>query len=132
MLTGINKGELEHCQLKQFYPRVHKGQFTCGITKQQHREQILSWMHELAPQPSSSTAKKRKYGDMQANKSEDGRLSISFKDPESLTPTSPSSHHQISREVCHKINLPAWLGNNQDDPALQVNSIMTKSSQMFH
>jgi hypothetical protein len=132
MLTGINKGELEHRRLKRFYPRVHKGQFTRGITKQQHRERILSQMRELAPQPSFSTEKKRKYGDMQAGNSEEGGLSISFEDTESLTPTSPRSHHQISREVCHKINLLAWLGNNQDDPALQVNSIMTKLTQMFH
>jgi hypothetical protein len=128
MLTSINQGELEHRRLKRFYPRVHKGQFTRGITKQQHRERILSRLRELAPQPSSSTEKKRIYDDMHAGNSEEGGPSVSFEDAESLTPTSPSSHHQISREVRHKINLPAWLGNNEDDPALEVNSMMTKSN----
>ena len=49
ILISINQGELEHRQLKWFYLCVHKGQFTHGITKQQHHEQILSWLHELAP-----------------------------------------------------------------------------------
>ena len=118
ILISINQGELEHCQLKQFYPCVHKGQFTHGITKQQHHERILSRLCELAPQPNSSTEKK--------HNSEEGGPSILFDDAESLAPTSPSSHHQISREVCHKINLVAWLGNHQDDPALEVNSITRK------
>ena len=131
MLTSINQGELEHRRLKQFYPCVHKGEFTRGITKQQHRERILSQLRELAPQPSSSTEKKQRYDDMRAGNSEEGRPSVSFEDAESLTPTSPSSHHQISREVHHKINLVAWLGNNQDDPALEVNSMTTKLNQMF-
>ena len=85
-------------------------------------------MRELAPQPSFSTEKKQIYDDMHASNSEEGGPSVSFEDAESLTPTSPSSYHQISREVCHKINLPAWLGNNKDDPALEMNSMTTKSN----
>lgn len=114
---------MEHRRLKRFYPRVHKGQFTRGITKQQQRERLLSRMREVAPQPSSSTEKKHKYNEMQAGILEDAGPSIPFEDTESLTPTPPGSHHHISRDVRHKVNLLAWLSDNRHDPALKVSSL---------
>ena len=119
ILTGINQGELEHRRLKRFYPRIHKGQFTRGITKQQQCERLLSRIREIAPQPSSSKGK-RKYNDMQAGNSDEAGPSIPFEDTESLMPTPPDSHHHISRDVRHKVNLLAWLGDNRSDPTLEV------------
>jgi hypothetical protein len=115
-----SQGELEHRRLKRFYPRVNKGKFTLGITKQQRRERLISQMHELAPQPGSSIGQKRKRNKSFARDLEDAGPSISFEDAEALMPTPPSSHHHISRDVRYKINLLAWLGSNHGDPALKV------------
>jgi hypothetical protein len=83
-------------------------------------------MRELAPEPrspdsdSESTGRRRKYDKTQATNSQKPGPSVAFEDNESLMPTPPSSHHHISRDVRHKVNLLAWLGDNQFDPALEV------------
>jgi hypothetical protein len=36
-------------------------------------------------------------------------------------PSAPASlHYQMSDEIRHKVEIPVWLGNNKDDPALHV------------
>ena len=39
---------------------------------------------------------------------------------ESLPPTTPSDHYQISSDTCQKVQLLQWLKNNEMDPAVQV------------
>jgi hypothetical protein len=113
------QGELEHRQVKRFYPRVHKGQFAQGITKQQPRGQILYKMQRRAPPFTSKLSQKWKYvhtalGDATT----DPR--VPFNDPETLPPSSPDKHHEISQDVRHKIDLPRWLGEHQGDLATKV------------
>jgi hypothetical protein len=81
---------------------------------------ILSYMRELAPEPSSSTHKSA--STMKCNlaaQKKQGFLSR-LKILSRLHPHTPSSHHHISRDVRSKFNLLAWLGNHQDDPVLEV------------
>jgi hypothetical protein len=39
---------------------------------------------------------------------------------ESLSPTMPSDHYQISSDTRQKIQLQQWLKKNETDPALRV------------
>ena len=71
-------------------------------------------MQELAPQ---STFQKGKRGKA---KQADQSLHVPFMDPEVLTPTPPHHHHHMSHDIRNKVDLPRWLSNNQDDPALEV------------
>jgi hypothetical protein len=116
-LTLSIKGELEHQQVKKFYPRVHKGQYTRGITKQQRHERVLHKTNGQAPPTTSKPNQKRKYGDI--NKAVlDPR--VSFGDSEVLPSSLPHQHYEISTDVRHKIDLAQWLSGHQGDPATKV------------
>jgi hypothetical protein len=44
--------------------------------------------------------------------------------PDRLSPTSPTTHYHVSLDSRHKVHLPTWLDQNEDDPALKVCYIM--------
>lgn len=41
-------------------------------------------------------------------------------DKESMPSAPASLHYQMSDGIRHKVEIPVWLGNNKDDPALQA------------
>jgi hypothetical protein len=72
-----------------------------------------------APLSTSKLSQKRKYVHTTfRNTTSDPR--VPFNDPETLPPSSPDKHHEISQDVRHKIDLPRWLGEHQGDPATKV------------
>ena len=107
--------------MKRFYPRVQKGQFTRGIAKHQRREWILSRMRQAAPTTVGNLSRKRKYGaEQQPSSSEPPNPRIPFHNDEPLPSSSPDRHHEMSSNTRHKLDLPTWLGDLSDDPALKV------------
>ena len=107
------KGELEHRQVKRFYPRVHKGKykFVRGIARHVRRERIL---HNLKKKPgllaSRPLQKKQK---LNAPKS----FVLPFSATEAPPPTgSPNQHYEMSHETKFPIDITTDLGDNLDDP----------------
>lgn len=49
--------------------------------------------------------------------------SISMADREPIPPAPANLHYQMSDEIRHKVEIPVWLGDNKDDPALQVSYV---------
>jgi hypothetical protein len=88
-------------------------------------------MRELAPKASSALRRKRKYSKVQASDLEEAQPSLSFQNRESLALTPPNSHHHISRNVQNKIDLSQWLGNNQDDLALEVSTLIPLEDEIL-
>ena len=54
----------------------------------------------------------------------ENRLTVPLEVTESLPPTMPSNHYQISLDTCHKVQLLQWLKTNESDPALWVYIIL--------
>lgn len=46
--------------------------------------------------------------------------SIPFANSEDLPTASPQQHYQMSGSTQYPIELSTWLGDNEDDPALEV------------
>ncbi|TFK38281.1 hypothetical protein BDQ12DRAFT_698836 [Crucibulum laeve] len=120
--TSTQTGELEHRRGKSFFVRVHKGKsyFKRGISKQERREHILKNMRECAPQHEDSW--KRKLQNATEKTQEQMAATtprVPFNEAEDLPFTAALDHHHIAADVCHKLELPHWLGENKDDPALK-------------
>jgi hypothetical protein len=90
-----------------------------GLAKQTHRERTIYSMRTRLKKPPK---KKRKLGP--GNK----RAHLSFDTSEHLGPGQPESHYQMSRSLREPLELATWLGDNQDDPALEVSQ--HESSQL--
>jgi len=86
--------------LKKFYPRIHKGQFTKRIAKQQCHKQLLQKIWGLAQK-----------------KEDQPHPQFAFED-EMLPPSLPQDHHHIAMDVHYKLDLPCWLGQNKNDSKL--------------
>ena len=56
-------------------------------------------------------------------------LNIPLGEEEALGPTLPEHHHQISKDIRHKVDVHKWLANNRKDPALNVS---TSFDQLYH
>lgn len=50
--------------------------------------------------------------------------SISMADREPMSFAPANLHYQMSDEIRHKIEIPVWLGDNENDPALQVSTAL--------
>jgi hypothetical protein len=117
--------------VKRFYPRVQKGQFTRGIAKHQRREWILSRMRQVAPTAVGNLSRKRKYGaERQPSSSELPNPRVPFYNDEPLPLSTPDRHHEISSSTRHKLDLPTWLGDCSDDPALEVRKCDDRSAKI--
>ena len=105
------QGEGEHKRVKQFYPRVRKGDHVRGIARHIYRERT----HFQAQQVS-------KKKELVENQSEDNTntLNIPFTEVEVLGATPPEQHHHMSKDVRHKVDVLKWLADNWNDPALKV------------
>lgn len=104
-LTRRLQGEGEHKRLKQFYPRVRKGDHVRGIARHVYRERILFQTQQAF--------NKKKQDDTNT-------LNIPLQEAEFLGPTPPEQHHHISKDVQHKVDVLKWLADNREDPALKV------------
>ena len=103
------QGEGEHKRVKQFYPRVRKGDHVRGIARHIYREQTLF----QTQQASKKLDENRSNDDMNT-------LNIPLREEEVLGPTLPEQHHHISKDVRHKVDVLKWLSDNRKDPALKV------------
>jgi hypothetical protein len=72
--------------------------------------------HQAPERP--TMARKRKYAQGDADCTTDPR--VPFNDSEVLDVSSAREHHQISRDVRHKIDLAVWLVEHGEDPAIKV------------
>ena len=107
--------------MKRFYSRVQKGQFTRGIAKNQRREWVLNRMRQVAPTTIEDLSRKRKYGaERRPLSSEPPNPRVPFHNDEPLPSSFPDRHHEMSSDTRHKLDLPTWLGDLSDDPALEV------------
>jgi hypothetical protein len=104
------QGEGEHKRLKQFYPRVRKGDHVRGITRHVYRERTLF-------QTQQALNIKKPDG---KSKDDMNTLNIPLGEAEVLGPTPPEQHHHISKDVRHKVDVFKWLADNWKDPALKV------------
>ena len=78
-------------------------------------------MCQVAPAAVGDLSRKRKYGkERQLSSSESHNPRIPFHNDEHLPLSSPDQHHEMSRDTHHKLDLPTWLGDLSDDPALEV------------
>lgn len=118
------QGELEHRHVKRQYPRAHKGKFARGIAKQMWRERI---MHNILNRYTHlKVSQKRKRGIldntpiMPDKASRNLSIPCSSSKSESLPAAPPNQHYQMSTEICHKVPISVWLGDNKGDPALKV------------
>ena len=107
------QGEGEHKRVKQFYPRVRKGDHVRGIARHIYRERMLFQTQQAF--------KKKRLDDNQYKLEDDMiTLNIPFTEVEVLGPTPPEQHHHISKDVRHKVDVYKWLAENRKDPALKV------------
>lgn len=109
------QGEGEHKRVKQFYPRVRKGDHVRGIARHIYRERTLFQTRQQA-------FKKKDLDDHQS-KDDTTTLNIPLTDVEVLGPTPPEQHHHISKDVRHKVDVLKWLADNRKDPALKVSNL---------
>ena len=116
------QGESEHRRVKRQYRRVHKGRVSHGIASQQYRERELVRMGEAAPKNTRTPLQSQKHKYNRHPLLQDQSPGDPQERDESLTPMRPEQHHYISAEVRHKVPLSMWLGDGQDDPALEVRS----------
>ena len=105
------QGEGEHKRVKQFYPRVRKGDHIRGIARHIYRERTLFQTQQ---------AFKIKEMDNNQSKEDAITLNIPFTEVEVLGPTPPEQHHHMSKDVRHKVDVFKWLAENRKDPALKV------------
>ena len=54
-------------------------------------------------------------------------FNIPLEDKEVLSPTPPEDHLHISKDICHKVDVPKWLADNQEDKALMVSEVVSFS-----
>ena len=125
---------MEHRRVKQYYSRVHKGQFVKGIAKQTQCEHILNILTE-GPK-SSASSRKRKFKEL--TQATEGNPSLSFLEQENLPPGPADKAYQMSTEIRHKMDIYRYLGDHEDDPALMVhynpchfNCLMYQFSRIF-
>ena len=86
------QGEGEHKRVKQFYPRVRKGDHVRGIARHIYRERTLFQTQQAF--------KKKRLDDNQYKLEDDTiTLNIPFTEVEVLGPTPPEQHHHISKDV---------------------------------
>jgi hypothetical protein len=96
--------------VKRFYKRVRKGKHVIGIGMQVRRERLIHRLKErnqhmpVTDVPNSS----------------ENLPTVPLEVTESLPPTTPSDHYQISSDTRHKLQLLRWLKANESDPALLV------------
>jgi hypothetical protein len=92
----FSQGKLEHRRAKRFYTTTNKVNFTEGIARQQQREGTLHKMSQHDP----STQKVMK--------------------DDTLPPTAPEAHYQMSANTKSYSDLHEWFGEHSEDPEFQV------------
>ena len=102
--------------MKRFYKRVRKGKHVIGIGLQVRRERLIHRLRE-----------RNQHRDMPAMDVPNGSENlptVPLEVTESLPPTIPSDHYQISSDTRQKVQLLQWLKTNETDPALRVCKII--------
>jgi hypothetical protein len=107
-LNELFQGELEHRRIKRFFARTNKNNHPHQIAKHERRERRL---HSMKLQGAAGID-----GKQQTRQSKSLPL-----DQDPLPYTDPAAHYHISPSTRHFVNITNWLGDNVDDPALQVN-----------
>ena len=115
----ISQGESEHKRSKQFYSRVRKGDHVRGIGRHVYRERTL-FQAQKALEKRVLGEKQLKFHEEAGDSGEVYTLNIPLGEEEVLGPTPPEDHHQISKDVRHKVDVLKWLADNKSDPALTV------------
>ena len=95
--------------MKRFYKRVRKGKHEIGIGQQVRRERLIHRLKERNQQMPETDQ-------FQVENLPTVPLEVT----ESLPPTMPSDHFQISSDTRQKVHLLQWLKTNENDPALRV------------
>ncbi|KAF8887132.1 hypothetical protein BD779DRAFT_1611603 [Infundibulicybe gibba] len=107
-------GESEHRRVKRFYQTTWKANYTRGITKQERRQRLLKKIRE---QYLRSKSQDQKLGAALKTASlEDGNGN---NEDNSLPPTRPESHHHISNDRKHRLNIYRWPNEHEGDIAFQ-------------
>ena len=104
LVTSTLQGEAKHQRVKRRYKRASKSNYTQGIAKLTHREQVLR-----------KIAERQKLRDA-VEDSDAGSQS----DAEALPRTTPEVHHHMSLETKYKLTLSTWLKKYKKDPACKV------------
>lgn len=115
----ISQGESEHKRSKQFYSRVRKGDHVRGIARHVYRERTLLQAHQAMKKRAFKLNENQCYDVVDQDAY---TLNIPLGEEEVLGPTPPEDHHQISKDVRHKVDVLKWLAENKNDPALTVSS----------
>ena len=100
--------------MKNFYKHIQKGKHVIGIGLQVRRERLIHRLKERNQHMPVTDV---------PNASEN-LLTVPLEVTESLPPTTPSDHYQISSDTRHKVQLLQWLKTNESDPALWVYIIL--------
>ncbi|KAJ7503571.1 hypothetical protein B0H11DRAFT_1710596, partial [Mycena galericulata] len=112
-------GELEHRRVKRFYARTNKNTAVRQMTVLERREQALlrigRKLGEILPAPPDVPQKPSKKGKRKLKKR---KIYVDFAETESLPYTAPDQHHHISNSRNFHINIPHFLNENEDDPAI--------------
>jgi hypothetical protein len=80
-----------------------------GIGRQVRRERLIHRLKER---------NKRRLQELA--RTDEDLPTVSLEERETLPPTPPTKHHYISTETRQKVEIPRWLSNNKDDPAVHV------------
>jgi hypothetical protein len=96
--------------VKRFYKRVRKGKHVIGIGLQVRRERLI---HRLKERNQHIPVTDVPNGF-------ENLPTVPLEVTESLPPTTPGDHYQISSDTRQKVQLLQWLKTNETDPALRV------------
>lgn len=109
---------MEHRRVKRFYARTNKNKFARQCARIERRQRILRQMNKSAQK-----------GKQKEDGSTHPKVALAVNQSDPLPFTSPRAHHHISESTRYFETIPKFLGNLQDDPAIQVTSLTSSSDK---
>ncbi|KLO06038.1 hypothetical protein SCHPADRAFT_895789 [Schizopora paradoxa] len=110
------KGEMEHKVVKGFYGKTNKINASKDIARYERRRAAFKLIGKRDPYRLADAHRQR--GKMK--KREKGkRTTKQNRGDAPANPSDPNLHYHILAAFCKKLNIPTWLSEHPDDPALK-------------